>query len=75
MIRAIIGFAAGCVVGGWAVKSGSVKKFREIATEKAAQLKTVTQENAGKLKSAAQKAATAVKEEFSSKKEDAKEGA
>ncbi len=75
MVRAIIGFAAGCIVGGLVAKSGSVKKFKEVATQKASQLKDATVESAAKLKSATQKAAAAVKEEFSDKKENAKEGA
>jgi hypothetical protein len=64
MLRTIIGFAAGFVVAGFVVESASAKKFKAVAAEKA-----------GQLKSATRKAAAAVKEEFSSKKEDAAEEA
>jgi hypothetical protein len=64
MIRAILSFAAGFVVGGLVVNSGSAKKFKEVATEKATQLKSATQ-----------KAAAAVREEFSKKEGDAGEKA
>ncbi|WP_419657296.1 uncharacterized protein Dvar_64300 [Desulfosarcina variabilis str. Montpellier] len=62
MLRAILSFAAGCVVGGLVAKSGSAKKFKEVAAEKA-----------GQLKSATKKAAAAVREEFSSKEEETQE--
>ena len=75
MLRTVLGFAAGFVIGGLVVNSKSAKKFKEVATEKASQLKSATKENAAKLKSATRKAAAAVREEFSSKGEEAKENA
>jgi hypothetical protein len=75
MIRTIIGFAAGFVIGGIVVNSGSAKKFKTVAAAKASQLKSATRENAAKLKSATRKAAAAVREEFSSQGEDAGENA
>ena len=75
MLRAIFSFAAGFVVAGLVVDSGSVKKFREVATEKASQLKAAACENAVKVKSATQKAAMAVREEFSKKEADSKKKA
>lgn len=53
MLRAVIGFAAGFVLAGLVVESGSVKKFKEVAKEKAS-----------KIKSATLKAAAAAREEF-----------
>jgi hypothetical protein len=64
MIRVILSFAAGFVVGGLVANSGSAKKFKEVAAEKATQLKSATQ-----------KAAAVVREEFSKKEEEAKENA
>jgi hypothetical protein len=54
MLRAILGFAAGVIVTGFAVESGSVRKFKEVAAEKAARLKSATI-----------KAAAAAREEWS----------
>ena len=71
MLRTILGFAAGCLVGGMVVKSGSAKKFKEAAAEKASKLKSATQEKTAKVKSATRKAAAAVREEFSDKGETA----
>jgi hypothetical protein len=53
MLRTILTFAAGFLVAGVVLETGSAKKFKEVAREKAA-----------KLKSATQKAATAAREEF-----------
>jgi hypothetical protein len=73
MFRAILGFAAGFVVAGLVTNSGSVKKFKDVAAEKATKLKDAACENAAKVKSATQKAAAAVREEFSSKEEETQE--
>jgi hypothetical protein len=59
MLKAILGFAAGFLITGFAVESGSVRKFKEVAAEKAA-----------RVKSAACKAAAAAREEFSTKAEE-----
>ena len=56
MFRTIISFAAGFVVAGLVADTGSVKKFKAVAKEKAA-----------KLKSAGQKAVAAAREEFRNK--------
>jgi methionine aminopeptidase len=64
MVRTLISFAAGFVIAGFVIDSASAKKFREVAGEKAAQLKSATQ-----------KAAAAAREEFCSKKEPAEEKA
>jgi hypothetical protein len=53
MIRAILSFAAGAVVAAFVVESGSVRKFAEVAKEKA-----------GKVKAAAEKGIAAAREEY-----------
>lgn len=53
MLKTIISIAAGFIIGGLVLESGSVKKFQEVAKEKAA-----------KLKSAGKKAVAAAREEF-----------
>jgi hypothetical protein len=73
MIRAILGFAAGFVVAGLVTNSGSAKKFKDVAAEKTLKLKDAACKNAAKVKSATQKAAAAVREEFSSKEDEAKQ--
>jgi hypothetical protein len=73
MIRTILSVAAGFIIAGWVVESGSAKKFREVAAEKASKLKEATCENAAKVKSATQKAAAAVREEFSKQEDKAEE--
>jgi hypothetical protein len=49
MLRAIIGFAAGFVTARFLMQSGSVKKFKDVAKEKAAKVASAT----GKAASAA----------------------
>lgn len=55
MLRIALSFAAGFLIGGFVMESGSAKKFKDVAIEKAA-----------KLKSAGQKAVAAAREEFRS---------
>lgn len=65
MLKAVISFTAGFVIAKMAAESGSVQQFKEVAREKAGQLKSVTQ-----------KATAAVREEFCGKdKEEAQEKA
>jgi hypothetical protein len=59
MLRTIISFAAGFVVAGLVAEAGSVKKFKTVAKEKAA-----------RLKSAGQKAVAAAREELRNKEVD-----
>lgn len=73
MIKTVLSFAAGFVIAGLVIDSGSAKKFREVAAEKAAKLKDAACENAAKVKSATQKAAAAVRDEFSNKEADTEE--
>lgn len=53
MLKTILSVAAGFIIGGLVLESGSVKKFKEVAKEKAV-----------KLKSAGEKAVAAAREEF-----------
>jgi hypothetical protein len=73
MVRTILGFAVGFVLGGLVVDSGSAKKFRAVAAEKAARLREATCENAARVKSATRKAAAVVRDEFSKKEDGAEE--
>jgi len=53
MLRTALTFAAGVVVAGFVLKSGSARKFREVAKDKATRLKAATR-----------KAAAAAREEW-----------
>ncbi len=59
MLRTILGFAAGFVTARLVAQSGSVKKFKEIAREKAA-----------KMAAASKKAADAAREEWRRQPDD-----
>jgi hypothetical protein len=62
MIRAILSFAAGAFITAFVVESGSVKKFAEVAKEKAC-----------KVKAATQKGIAAAREEYCGEEADAAE--
>jgi hypothetical protein len=42
MLRTILGFAAGAIITSLIIEKGSVKKFKDVAKEKAVMLKSAT---------------------------------